>query len=234
MVFDLIESAKPGDRILISFDYDPGSKPELQPAAVAIMRHAIEKELRIVCTALWAMGVGLLEEIYEAESDYLIYGENFINLGFAVGGLVAIQSMGRDFISVFPRDAYGNNVNDFNIMRGVRNLDDFEIIVSIYAGTPGIIDWIMVAGDNFGRPITGATTAVSTPSILPYINEQRQLIGLIGGLKSAAEYEKLIGVLGTATDGMDAQSIAHLIIIIFIVLGNLSYHLNKKKPKQGG
>jgi len=233
MVYDLVDSTNPGDRILLSFDYDPSSKPELQPAAEAMIKHAIEKELRIVCIALWPMGVNLVNEIYQKEIENLDYGVNFINLGYKVGGLVTIQSMGKDFSEVFPRDVNGDNINNFEIMKNVKNFSDFRLVASFSSGTPGLKDWIMVAGDNYRLPVTGATTAVSTPGFLPYINEQKQLQGLIGGLKAAAEYEKLINIPGSATKGMDAQSIAHLIIIIFILVGNVSWYLNKTKSKKG-
>jgi len=68
--------------------------------------------------------------------------------------------------------------------------------------------------------VTGGVTAVSTPGFLPYVNNLNQLYGLLGGLKGAAEYESLIGVKGTATSGMDAQSIAHVLVILFIIMGN--------------
>ena len=232
MAYDLINSANPGDRILLSFDYDPASKPEIQPAAEAIIRHALEKDLRVVCVALWPMGVSLANEIYEKEKNNLDYGINYINLGYTAGGLVAIQSMGRNFLEVFPTDANGDSVSNFEIMRGIRNFSDFSLVASFSAGTPGMKEWIMVAGDNYSLPVTGSTTAVSTPGFLPYINEQRQLIGLIGGLKAAAEYEMLINAPGTATSGMDAQSVAHLIIIVFIIIGNVSWYLSKTKTKK--
>ncbi|MCL1826578.1 MAG: hypothetical protein FWG20_00890 [Candidatus Cloacimonetes bacterium] len=230
-VYDLIDSAKPGDRILMSFDFDPGSGPELSPVATAITRHAIEKDLKIVYLALWPMGVNLGNLIYEKEKDNLIWGENFINLGYIAGGLVAIQSMGRNFTEVFPTDANGNSIHNFPILKDVKNFSDFAFVVSISAGTPGIKEWIMSAGDKYGLPVTGGTTAVSTPGFLPYVNTG-QLHGIIGGLKQAAEYEMLIGQPGTATSGMDAQSIAHIIIIIFIIIGNIAWYRNRKQQKE--
>ena len=233
LAYDLVNSAKPGDKILLSFDYDPASKPELQPMAEAIILHAIEKELKIVCVALWPMGVSLADEIYQNHKSHLEYGKNFINLGYKAGGLVSIQAMGKNFKEVFPRDSNGDLVDSFSIMHNVRNFNDFGFVVSFSAGTPGIKEWIMVAGDSYKIPVVGGATAVSTPGFLPYINEQRQLHGLIGGLKAAAEYEMLINTPGTATSGMDAQSIAHLIIIIFIIISNVSWHFIQKKQKRG-
>jgi len=233
MVYDLIDNAKAGDRILFSFDYDPASKPELQPAAVAMIKHAIRKDLKIVCIALWPMGVSLADEIYLMLADSLSYGENYINLGYKAGGLVVIQAMGKDFREVFPRDNNGHLIDNFEIMNGVKNFDDFTLVVSLSAGDPGMKQWIMVAGDKFKLAVTGATTAVSAPGFFPYINDQNQLHGLVGGLKAAAEYEFLIGAPADATLGMDAQSIAHIIIIIFIIIGNISWHITSKKKARG-
>ena len=49
--------------------------------------------------------------------------------------------------------------------------------------------------------------------------------GMMGGLAGAAEYETLVQASGTATEGMRPQSVVHLIIIAFIILGNVMYFL---------
>jgi hypothetical protein len=51
----------------------------------------------------------------------------------------------------------------------------------------------------------------------------------MGGMKGAAEYEILLGVSGLATSGMDAQSIAHVVIIFFIVFGNVIYFAIRRR-----
>jgi len=66
----------------------------------------------------------------------------------------------------------------------------------------------------------------------PYINEQEQLHGVLGGLKAASEYESLIGKMGSATTKMDAQSIAHLLILVFIALGNIKAYTTRRRKKQ--
>jgi hypothetical protein len=142
--------------------------------------------------------------------------------------------MGKDFRDVFPRDTNGQPIENFPMMDGVRTLRDFRFVSSYSAGVPGMKEWIMAAGDNLGLPVTGSTTAVSAPGFFPYINSQNQLHGLIGGLKAAAEYELLIDRPGIATSGMDAQSVAHLIIIVFIVIGNIAWYLSKRSANKGG
>ena len=46
-VFDAIESLPDGSRVLLSFDFDPGSQGELLPMAMAFTRHLAEKKHKI-------------------------------------------------------------------------------------------------------------------------------------------------------------------------------------------
>jgi len=57
---------------------------------------------------------------------------------------------------------------------------------------------------------------------------------MLGGLKAAAEYETLNGEkydipLMMATIGMEAQNWAHVIILIFILVGNIAFYATRKK-----
>lgn len=65
-------------------------------------------------------------------------------------------------------------------------------------------------------------TSVSTPQMVNNF-QSGLLVGNIGGLGGAAYLEKMHGELGAATGGMDSQSLGHIIIIIFIILGNIGY-----------
>jgi hypothetical protein len=59
-----------------------------------------------------------------------------------------------------------------------------------------------------------------------------QIRGIIGGLQGASEYEALIGKPGSATLGMPAQSAAHGLIILLLVIGNLGYIVSRRRKKQ--
>jgi hypothetical protein len=61
----------------------------------------------------------------------------------------------------------------------------------------------------------------------PYLSS-RQLLGLIGGMKGAAEYEKRMGIFGDARRGMDAQSLVHVIIALLVILGNIALLATRK------
>ena len=63
--------------------------------------------------------------------------------------------------------------------------------------------------------------------VYPYY--PKQVIGLLAGLAAAAEYEKLIAVEGTATQGMEAQSFSHGLIILLVVFGNVVFFWTRRR-----
>jgi len=88
-------------------------------------------------------------------------------------------------------------------------------------------------------------TAVGAPKYYAYLNAG-QMVGMVGGMKGAAEYEKLLAASHpqlaqfyrstrgfTATKGMDAQTVIHFVIILFILIWNIAY-LQTQQPKKAG
>ncbi len=224
MAWNLIESTPDSVVVIFSFDYDPSTMTELQPMAEAMLEHAFSRNHKVLAMALWPQGAQMAEQAFaEAKKAYpdKAYGVDYINMGYKVAGIVAIQAMGRSMAEVFPTDQRGIKYQEIPMLKNIRTLKDIAYINSLSSGTPGIKEWVMAGRDAYGTPVTGGTTAVSAPGFFPYVNSQKQLHGMLGGLKAASEYEVLIGKIGSATTKMDAQSIAHLLILIFIAVGNV-------------
>ena len=235
MAHALVDKTPAGSVVIVSFDYDPPTATELQPMARAIIDHAWSRGHKVIATALWPQGAQLAERSFEQllqKYPDKVYGVDYVRFGYKVGGMVTIQAMGRSMEEVFPTDASGSAFSELPMLAGIRTLKDVAYVVSLSSGDPGIKHWIMAAHDIYGVSVTGGTTAISAPGYVPYINSQNQLIGLLGGLKAAAEYEGLVGITdGAATARMDAQSIAHLLILVFIAIGNVKAFLKRRKRK---
>jgi len=236
MAYDLIDKTHAGKVVIISFDYDPSTMTELHPMALSMIEHAWSKGQKIIVTALWPQGPQLADEAFEqikkTKFPNKVYGEDYVNLGYKVGGMVSIQAMGRSMQEVFPEDSSGLKYEDIPMLKNITTLKDVAYVSSLSAGDPGMKNWIMGAHDMFGVAVTGGTTAISAPGFIPYINSQNQLVGLLGGLKAASEYESLMGVVGPASVKMDAQSVAHLLILVFIAIGNIKVLVAKRKKSQ--
>ena len=68
---------------------------------------------------------------------------------------------------------------------------------------------------------------------LQSLQHVRQLLGLIGGMKGAAEYEKRMDLFGDGRRGMDAQSLVHVIVTLLVILGNLALLLSQRGRPEG-
>jgi len=57
---------------------------------------------------------------------------------------------------------------------------------------------------------------------------------IMGGLLGAAQYEKLADNPGRAMDGMKVQLWAHIVIILFIIMGNVGFFASRRREKREG
>lgn len=230
-IYNYLESLPEGSVILISFDYGPSTETELSPAAVAMVRHAFKRKLKIVTMALWPEGANMsqnvLNKVSKMEGINVEYGKDYVNLGYKTGGSVLLMSIKDGFAQQFPTDVNGVPLSDLPLMNKVKDYNSCSLVTSLSAGVPGIREYIIIVSSQFGRKVAGACTAVTAPEMYTFLNSG-QLIGLMGGLKGAAEYEKLSGYEdGTARKGMDAQSVVHAVITLFIVFSNVIYFVDK-------
>jgi len=223
-VYDYLDSLPSGSVFFLSMDFDPASKPELYPMALAILRHAFRKDLKVIGMTLWVTGTGLAEQAFSSMAVEMgkERGKDYVFLGYKPGSVNVIIGLGQDLFTTFPTDYYGTRTAELPMLQGIRSLKDVGYMVDLAAGSPGIEAWYVYGKEKHGFELGGGATAVIAPGLYPLL-QTGQVNGLIGGLRGAAEYEKLVEIKGLATAGMDAQSFAHLLIMAFIVIANVTY-----------
>ena len=223
-VYDYIDSLPEGSVFLLSLDFAPSSKPELYPQAVALLRHAFRKNLRVVAMTLWVTGTGMADEVITriAKEAGKENGKDYVFLGWSPGVGSLIISMGQDLYKAFPSDYYNRPTKDLPALQGVRSLRDVDYVVSLAAGNPGVEAWYIYGKDKYKFELGGGCTGVIAPGLYPFLRSG-QINGLIGGLRGAAEYETLIRNKGRAVAGMDAQSVTHFAISALVILCNVLY-----------
>lgn len=220
---DAIEALPRGSTVLMSCDYGPTTIPEMVPMTRTAFRHLLSRDCRVVVTVLVNSGPGLVDSVLREtarEFPDKAYGVDWVNLGYKAGSEAVMILMGQGIANAFPRDYQGTPAQRLPIMRGVRDYSSFRLLVSISSGYPGTKEWVQQVQSRFQLPMTAGATAVSAPEFYAYL-ESGQLLGLLGGMAGAAEYEKARAERGPATRGMDAQSLGHVFVAACIVLGNL-------------
>ncbi len=233
-VHDYIEALPEGSVFLLSMDYDPASKPELYPQAVALLRQAFRKNLRVIGMTLWLPGTGLADQVMTQVAREMgkVSGKDYVFLGWSPGSGSLIINMGQDLYKAFPTDYYGQPTRELAVLKGTQTLRDVNYVVSLAAGTSGIETWYVYGKDKYKFELGGGCTGVIAPGLYPLLRSG-QINGLIGGLRGAAEYEVLIGQKERAVAGMDAQSATHFAIIVLVILCNVFYLLIRTSRKQG-
>jgi hypothetical protein len=231
ILFEAIDSLNSESKpILISCDFDPQSLPELYPMLMAISRQCFAKNVRVILMALWPQGTGMVEmALGELSTEFTKeYGVDYAFLGYKFGVAAVLLGMGENISGVFPVDYYGTPLDSIPLMTSVRNYKDISLIVTLSTGDPGWRQWLLYAQSRYGARLGVGVTAVSAADVYPYV-ETRQVTGFLAGMKGASEYETLVQKKGysqgifRASQGMDAQSLGHLLIMIFIILGNVGY-----------
>ena len=244
IVFDEINKLNAGDKMLLSFEYSPSTKPEIHPMAIAILKHLYAKNIQVYGFALWPDGNFMSTEAFsEVSDDYdKKYGVDYVNLGFKPGGEAVIKGIASDIRTLYTVDLQGTSINDIPMMKDVVNIEDFDFVFSLSAGYPGSKEWVQYACDPNNIPLSTGCTSIQVTDIMPYV-ENDQIRGILAGMPGAAEYESLVeaelqkmeisGKPGEASGMMAAQSIAHVVIVLFIIFGNISYFITRKKNRKG-
>jgi hypothetical protein len=233
--FDAVEAIPDGSVVLFPFDFWPSTLPETEPMAVAGLRHCFRRNLKVV--GLSNIGIGgpsiadrLLDSI---GSEYgKVYGVDYVNLGYKAGYQAVLLGMANSIAAIFPTDHRGTRLDSLPLMNRALNYDSMSFVL-IVSDNAMADYWVGLVNARYGLPMAAGVTAVMAPKMLSYI-QSGQIKGLLGGMKGAAEYEALLGMSDMASRGMDAQSLIHLLIIGFIVLGNTGYLIGRKQKGRSG
>lgn len=247
-IYNFVDSLPEGDIVFVAVDYDPNSLAELHPMTYVIVEHAWRKKLRVIFTALSQNGPGMVDQAIRDLSDSLakpatyngvdypgreiVNGVDYTFLGYKPYYALVIAGMGQDFRLPFPNDYYGTPLDSIPMMKNVINYDQVSCVISISGGT--IADaWVSYGQGPFGFPLFFGLTGVMTAQYYPFYGSG-QVSGLMGGLLGAAQYEDLTDNPGRAKEGMKIQLMSHLVIILFIIMGNVGFFAERRRERRQG
>jgi hypothetical protein len=249
-VWDTTVALPAGSVVIHSFDFGPSTLPENGPQAEAHLFQCKQRGLRVVALAFWASGGPLAHDIitdvygegYENED---FYGTDIVYLGYVPGNEVGMQTFGDSTWDAKGTDHFGTSISDIPLMQEVRSAADFDLWAEWTSGTPGeqqVIQFIQgrhtgenpIWPDPDGRmTLIAGSTAVSVPGMMPFYTAG-QIVGILNGLAGAGEYEFLVNrdypeYPYAQGPGLDAQSVAHVLVILFVAIGNIAWAMGKSR-----
>jgi hypothetical protein len=241
-LYDEIEALPAGSTVLISADFDPASRPELEPFYRANLHHLFRKDIKVVELTLWEYApplvLPILDEIAALYGKE--YGRDYAFLGYKPGKELAIKAIGENLTKAFPADSRGRPIGSLPVMQGFKQAKDFALLINVSAGFPGTREYVLQIQGQYDLKLASSTTAVSAPDYIPYY-KAGQLFGLAGGIPGSAQYEKLVFPDGAAPGipllggpAYNVVSMGHIYIILLIFLGNLAYVLTRRRDELKG
>lgn len=230
--YDEIEKLQPGDLVMISSNWSASTIAENQPQLEAVLTHLMRKQVRFTIISIEAQSRDIsyrLAERVTADKGYQ-YGEQWAHFGFVPNLIVAIKGMVNDLPSTIKQDVRGTPVNQLPVVRGVKSLSDYKMIIDVTpSGTVPI--WISYSPKNVN--ILYCPTSVMAAEAYTYL-DSGQIKGMITGAKGSMEYEQLLGIVGLGTRFMNAIQFSHVLIIVFILLGNFAMLMNRLQMSREG
>ena len=252
IVYQSISNLKENDKVLLSFAYGASTKPEVHPMAIGLLNHLFSKGVKVYIVSLWPEGPIMAQQAMSTVKNSGLFnikdGSDYVMFDYKVGGFVVIKGIADNFRELYKQDYNGNAIEDLQIMEGVYSVEDFDFVFDFSAGVPGNAEWVQYACDPKNIPLSSGCTSIMVTDAIPYV-ESGQLQGILAGMPGAAEYEQLVYEYmikeqlnnnkyinknveiqkGKAFARMSAQSVAHLLMVIFIIIGNIAYYYSRKE-----
>jgi hypothetical protein len=259
-IYQLVDSyaGRPDRAILMTFQHDASTMPELYPMEVAMLRQCFLRHVKVFMLCFDPSIAPLIDYVINTvkeEFPDVKSGTDYCNFGFKAIYLPLVLGMGDDIAAAVETDAEGRNIANLPIMQGIKNYNEMNFVIE-FSGSSAAYVWINYARTRFGANVAAGVTAVMAAEQYPFI-QTGQLVGMLAGLKGAAEYEKLVDLFAQqnrkfskeiartehpnilnvnpkftkARIGMNAQTVAHILILVFIIVGNIGYFVTRRNKK---
>jgi hypothetical protein len=229
---------KAGSIALVAMDFGPSLVAENGAQTEVVLEHLFRRRIPTVVFSLVDQAEPFLRAIPERiaarlEAEYpgerWTYGVDWVNIGYRVGGFLFIQGLPKatDLMATLGKDVRGNAVSDLPIAQGVKGFESVALLGQ-FSGLVGLFDiYIQFFQTKEHRPVfTHGCTSITIPEAFIYL-DSGQLTGLLEGIAGAAWYSELLQrayparVPDRSAAINTGLGVAHLIIIAFILLGNV-------------
>lgn len=246
-VFSLIESLPenpPDGYALAALDFGPGTQAENEPQAEAVLEHLFRRRIPIVVFTGYALGERFSIDTVQHVADALsrenperpvIYGTDWISLGYKPGGPLFIQALSaaENLTGYLGKDVRGVPIASYERFRALRNLKNF-IFAGEFTGLTGMLGSYIqfLQRSDYVPPLVHGCTSITIPEAYIYL-DSGQLKGAFEGIAGAAWYGELLSgsypgrAPGNAAVINTALGNAHLLIIALIIAGNLLSFLKR-------
>ncbi len=248
--FQIIEglNVAPGDIAFVSLDWGPNTLAENGSQSEVVVEHLLRRRIPFALFSQYYLAESFLDSLPRKVAQRLMqedpnstweYGKDWANLGYRPGSGLIIQSIPKseNLVEFLKNDASGTPLSTLPAFQNVRTLKNIKLL-SQMTGLVGTFDsYVQFFQTADYRPIfTHGCTSITIPEAYIYM-DSGQLSGLLEGVAGAAWYSELLRRKyplrppDAALLINTGLGIAHLVLILLIVLGNVAMWLGPKRSK---
>jgi hypothetical protein len=232
--YNTVDALPEGSVVLFDIGYGSGGYPSLGPANIAIFHQFFEKGLKVVimATALeGSMMYPLIMEGVKPEQNYgAVYGEDYVFLGYIAGVQTAMAGILGDLHAMVSAEYTGTPISQIPLLQEVQGADDIDLVGYLTTAGGTSEGWVYQAYSAYNKDTVGGFLSMMTTSMKPYY-DTGQLLGVIDGVKGAADMEYLTKHPGDAIQSSDVLSFTQTLVVIFVIIGNIAYWGSKGSRK---
>lgn len=226
--YNQIKAMEPGTVVICIMSGYMTMLPDVQPIYMATYKllfsqPGIKVVLRVSDVDGQAVIKDQMAELDPETTFGVTYGEDYVIIPYVPWGSGTIFAYIEDIRNVYEEDYYGNSLDD---------LDTLPIMAYVKGGPT--FDWIISSGAQsnnqyytipFGTKLLCWGTGTGLlPFVPPYYDpDSGPVYGYVGGASQGGELEKVSGFFGNGVKYNDTKNLALVGLILFIIVGNVSY-----------
>jgi len=224
----VMEDLQPGDIIVISSDCTVGGLASVGGSIEVTLKYFVERgDVKIIIWGThWDAHV-VFQTVMAPILEDLEYGTQYVFFGYIPGAEVAVAKLADDILGILTTDFYGTPITDLSVMDGINDANDIDVLFSY--DTWGSLDyyighWHSRYNSKIAAGILGQSMSVAEAQFAA-----KQLVGISGDARGAAELEQYLKIPGRASIITDTLSLSHMLVLILLAIGNIQYFLERSR-----
>lgn len=229
--FEAVEKVPREKLVIVACDFGAGTRGENEPQTRAVIEHLMQKGQKFAIMGFDLQGPEFGQRLAEkAEKKYRrTYGKDWCNWGYKPSITTTLMSLAKNIPDTIGADRNGTPLRNLQVMKGIETIRDVGMICE-FSGSAMLPAYVQMIQGVYGTPLGQGCTGIMGPEQYPYL-DSGQLKGLLVGMKGAAEYETLVGFRGKGFKAMIPQSVAHLLLMALIILGNIGLYVSQGRGR---
>jgi hypothetical protein len=237
-IYDAIENIPDDSVVIFHHQYHSGNWGELAGAGSAMLKQLFAKPVKIVVITQSSTGPSFFERYWTEYEAYDMpgnrdetlkkynkeYGVDYVEFGYLTGYESGSRLLADDFHTAYPNDIMGTSVEEIPMMENIKTAADVHTMIILHSWEAYNKFWLRQWQGRFGTQFLVVASGLVYPTLAPYYPRQQLFTA---GLRASGEYEGLMGYKGIGTKYGDAFSIVSVLMIVFVILGNLGQFLSK-------